>query len=261
MSDPAMPPRDMQRWMERLDRQALRTASVRHPLYFRVGLDRARRVLDVGCGNGAVTRDLALLTEGDVVALDRDADMVSAAKATLANLPNATVRDGDAHALPFRDGEFDLAVCHLLLMWVEDPVRVVAEMARVVRPGGTVLAAMEPDYGGKMHWPENPVVDQVFQGDMIRRKGGDPHAGRKLRAWFVKAGLEPEIGLSNPRVPSCAEDLASYEVERGFYRKALLQNGLIEREIDAWEREYVDSLRSGEQFNFLPLFYALAAKR
>jgi len=256
-----MPPRDVQRWIERLDRQALRTASVRHPLYFRVGLDRAQRVLDVGCGNGAVTRDLAQLTAGEIVAVDHDADMVRAAQTTLEGLPNVSVKEADAKRLPFPDASFDLVVCHLLLMWVDGPVQAIAEMARVCRPGGTILAAMEPDYGGKMHWPENPVVDQVFQGDMIRKKGGDPHAGRKLRAWFVEAGLEPEVGLSNPRVPSCAEDLASYEVERGFYRKALLQGGLTERQIDAWEREYVASLRSGEQFNFLPLFYALAPKR
>lgn len=252
---------ELRRRLERLDRQALRTASVRHPLYFRVRLEDARRVLDVGCGNGAVTRDLALLTRGEVVAVDVDPSMVAAAKETLAPLANVKVQEADGHRLPFADATFDLAVCHLMLMWARDPVKVVRELARVVRPGGIVLAAMEPDYGGKMHWPENPIVDQVFQGKMIQRKGGDPHAGRKLREWFVRAGLEPEVGLSNPRVPSCPEDLSSYEVEKEFYRRALSQNGLGEAQIDAWEKEYLESLRAGVQFNFLPLFYALATKR
>lgn len=256
-----MAAKELQRRIERLDRQALRTASVRHPLYFRVGLERARRVLDVGCGNGAVTKDLALLTRGTVVAVDHDRDMVGTARETLSNLSNVDVREADALKLPFPDAEFDLVVCHLLLMWVKDPVGAVTEMARVTRRGGTVLAAMEPDYGGKMHWPENPVVDQIFQGKMIERKGGDPHAGRKLRGWFVEGGLDVEVGLSNPRVPSCEEDLAAYEVEKEFYRRALVQNGLKPAQIDAWERDYLKSLREGVQFNFLPLFYAIGTKR
>lgn len=256
-----MASKDLQRRVERLDRQALRTAHLRHPLYFRAGLERAGRVLDVGCGNGAVTRDLALLTRGEVVAVDIDAAILEVARDTLQGLPNAKVQAGDALRLPFPDAAFDLVVCNLLLMWVREPARAAAEMTRVTRSGGIVLAAMEPDYGGKMHWPENPVVDQIFEGGMIERKGGDPHAGRKLRGWFVQAGLRPvEVGLSNPHVPSCEEDLASFEHERGFYRRALVQNGLSHAQIDAWEREYLDSLRVGVQFNFLPLFYAIGTK-
>lgn len=255
-----MTPTELRRRLERLDRQALRTAPLRHPLYFRVGLDRAQRVLDVGCGNGAVTRDVAMLTPGEVVALDHDPAMVAAARDTLAPLSNVKVAQGDAHRLDVPDASFDLVVSHLLFMWVKNPEQVAREMARVVRPGGTVLAAMEPDYGGKIHWPENPVVDQIFQGGMIERKGGDPHAGRKLRGWFVRAGLRTEVGLSNPHVPSCEEDLASYELERGFYRKALLQSGLTEAQVGKWEREYVESLRAGVQFNFLPVFYAIGTR-
>jgi SAM-dependent methyltransferase len=251
----------VRRFVERLDRQALRTAVVRHPLYFRAGLVDADRVLDVGCGSGSVTRDLCRLTRGQVIAIDHDPGLVDAAQAALADLANVEVRRADAHRLPFPDDSFDLVVANLLFMWVEDPHQVAREMARVCRPGGRVLASMEPDYGGKVHFPENPVVDQVFQGGMIERKGGDPHSGRKMRTYFVKAGLQTEVGLSNPHIPSCAEDLASYEQEKGFYRRALKEAGLAVAKIDAWERQYLDSLREGTQFNYLPLFYALGTKK
>lgn len=251
----------LRRTIERMDRQALRTAPNRHPLYFRAGLADALRILDVGCGNGAVTHDLCLLTRGGVTAVDRDPSMVAAARLRLEDAPNVEVREADAHRLPFPDGAFDLVVSNLLFMWVREPQAVALEMARVTSAGGRVLASMEPDYGGKVHYPENPVVDQVFQEGMIQRKGGDPHAGRKLRTWFVRAGLETEVGLSNPRIPSCQEDLASYELERGFYRRALADAGLKPAQVDAWEQEYVASLREGVQLNYLPLFYALGTKK
>lgn len=256
---PTTPP--AARFLERLDRQALRTAHIRHPLYFRAGLDRAERVLDVGCGSGSVTRDLCQLTPGRVVAIDHDPGMVEAARTTYGALANLELRVADAHRLPFPDGSFDLVVSNLFFMWAEDPQRAADEMARVTRQGGRVLASMEPDYGGKIHFPENPVVDQVFQERMIKRKGGDPHAGRKLRTYFVRAGLETEVGLSNPAIPSAAEDLESYEREKRFYRRALRDNGLSAAQIDAWEAEYLDSLREGTQFNYLPLFFAIGAKK
>lgn len=245
---------------ERLERQAARTAALRHPLYRKARLAGARRLLDVGCGNGAVTRELARLGRGQVIAVDHDAKMVAAASEALKGLRNVVVRPADAQALPFPDAHFDRVVCNLLLMWLSDPGRAVAEMARVLRPGGALLASMEPDYGGKIHWPESPIVDQIFQGEMIRRKGGDPHAGRKLRKWFVAAGLTTEVGLSNPRIPDCEEDLEAYHHERDFYRRALLQGGLTEAQVAAWEREYVESLRANVQLNYLPLFYAIGRK-
>lgn len=248
------------RFLQRLERQAARTRPLRRPLYRLAGLRRARRVLDVGSGSGHVTRELGRGTRGRVVALDNDPKMLDASRAVLARARNVEVREGDAHELPFADNDFDLVVCNLLLMWAQRPQEVVDEMARVARPGGRVLASMEPDYGGKIHYPENPVVDQVFQGAMIERKGGDPHAGRKLRTWFVTAGLRTDVGLGNPEIPSCEEDLESYALEKTFYRRALRDARLNPRRIDAWERQYVASLRAGTQFNHLPMFYALGQK-
>lgn len=256
-----MKPAELKRRIERLERQALRTSPVRHPLYERARLDQAKSILDVGCGNGAVTRDLARFSAGEVHAVDVDPSMVLAARETLADLKRVKVHEARAEALPFADKTFDAVVANLVLMWIPDPVRALREMGRVAKAGGVVLASMEPDYGGKIHWPENPVIDQIFQGPMIQKKGGDPHAGRKLRGWFVQAGLPVTVGLSNPHVPECAEDLETYGFEKEFYHRALEQAGLKKAQIAAWENEYLGSLRAGVQFNFLPLFYALGTKR
>jgi hypothetical protein len=119
---------------------------------------------------------------------------------------------------------------------------------------------LEPDYGGKLHYPENPKIDPIFAGKAIRDKGGDPHIGRKLRCLFVKARLDTEVGIGNNRIWSCEEDKAYYLHARDFYVTALKNAGLSQKEIDQWEYSYLESLDEGIQLNFFPQFYAIGKK-
>lgn len=242
-------------FQRRLDRQAEATRPHRLQLYLRAGLAGAR-VLDVGCGPGGVTADLAGQARV-VVAADVDPAMVRRARKAV---PAAHVMRADGRTLPFEDASFDAAVCNLVLLWSPQPDRLVAEMARVVRPGGTVLATMEPDYGGKVHFPENPLIDLVFQGEGVRRRGGDPHAGRKLRSHFVAAGLRTEVGIAAPDVLTPEQDLDVFRRNRTYYRRLLAESGFTGQAVDAWEAEYLESLSSGQQLSFLPLFYAIGRK-
>jgi SAM-dependent methyltransferase len=247
-------------FIKKLELQALETAEERFPLYLKVGLKDAHLVLDVGCGSGFVTRDIARLTKGTIVAIDGSVHLLDVAKKILDDYTNTTICNGDAQQLPFTDNTFDLVTCNLLLMWADDPQTVVNEMTRVCKPNGKILASLEPDYGGKIHWPENQKVDTLFAGEAIRKKGGDPHIGRKLRTLFVTAGLETTIGIGNNRIWSCEEDKQYYLHSRDFYIKILREAGLSEKEIDQWEYEFLRSLDEGVQLNFFPQFYAIGIK-
>ena len=247
-------------FIKKLELQALETAEERLPLYLKVGLKDAHLVLDVGCGSGFVTRDIARLTKGTVVAFDGSNALLKVTHTILKDYTNTIICKGDAQALCFKENTFDLVTCNLLLMWADDPQTVVNEMARVVKPKGKILASLEPDYGGKIHWPENKKVDPLFAGEAIRKKGGDPHIGRKLRTLFVTAGLETIIGIGNNRIWSCEEDKQYYLHSRDFYIKILKDAGLSEKEIDQWEYEYLKSLDEGVQLNFFPQFYAIGTK-
>jgi SAM-dependent methyltransferase len=247
-------------FIRKLELQALETAEERLPLYLHVGLKDTHLVLDVGCGSGLVTRDIARLTKGTVVGMDGSAYLLAVARQILGNHQNVILCLGDAQKLPFPENTFDLVTCNLVLMWADDPQEVVCEMARVVKPNGKVLASLEPDYGGKLHWPENPRVDPLFAGEAIGKKGGDPHIGRKLRSLFVTAGLQTTIGIGNNRIWSCEEDKQYYLHSRDFYIKVLKDAGLSEKDIDQWEFEYLKSLDDGIQLNFFPQFYAIGVK-
>jgi len=247
-------------FIQKLELQALETAEERLPLYLEVGLKDATHILDVGCGTGVVTRDIARLTKGMVTGIDGSKEMITVAQSILSPYQNIRLCTGKAEQLPFPDNTFDLVVCNLLFMWVEDPQHVAQEMARVTKAGGRVLASLEPDYGGKIHWPEHPKVDPLFAGDAIRKKYGDPHIGRKLRMLFTRAGLQTTVGIGNSRIWSCEEDKEYYLHARDFYIKVMRDAGLSEKEIDTWEYDFLKSLDEGVQLNFFPQFYAIGVK-
>ena len=99
-------------------------------------------VLEVGCGTGAVTRAIAASEgfDGTVTGIDQSADFIHLARTFAAEegvAERVRFDVADAHELPFPDASFDAVVAHTLISHVRDPLTVLAEAARVVRPGGT----------------------------------------------------------------------------------------------------------------------------
>jgi ubiquinone/menaquinone biosynthesis C-methylase UbiE len=177
-------------WHEQFVRQAQWTQPTRDHLYRRAQLGQAERVLDVGCGTGAITAELARRTRGQVIGIDIDPAMVAFARQCDSG---ARYEQGDALDLPYPDEHFDIVTCHFLLLWLSDPLLGVREMARVTERGGSILVCAEPDYGGRLDWPPLPVRE--WQIDGLRRQGADPVIGRALRHLLVEAGLEPDVGV------------------------------------------------------------------
>ncbi|GAB3735297.1 methyltransferase domain-containing protein [Nocardiopsis nanhaiensis] len=152
-----------------------------------------RSLLDVGCGPGSITVDLARrVAPGRVIAVDASAEAVDQARATAAaeGVDDIDFLVGDVHGLDLPDDTFDVVHAHQVLQHVADPVRALAEMGRVARPGG-VVAACDSDYSA-MHWyPRLPELDawmDLYQR-VARANGGEPDAGRHMLAWAHEAGF------------------------------------------------------------------------
>lgn len=151
------------------------------------------RLLDVGCGPGSVTLDLArLVSPGQVVGCDNATDALDAAREAAAQRADLETRFvvADALDLPFDDGSFDVVHAHQVLHHVSDPVQALREMARVARVGGWV-AAREADYGAMVWFPDVSGLREwrnLYQV-VARANGAEPDAGRRLRSWATGAGL------------------------------------------------------------------------
>jgi SAM-dependent methyltransferase len=237
----------LDQWDQQFSRQAGWTRATRQHLYRRANLLRARRVLDVGSGTGAVTEELAASTRGEVIGLDVDPAMVAYARQRSGR---ANYRLGDAHDLPFPDAWFNVTTCHFVLLWCRDANRVAQEMMRVTRPEGAVLVCAEPDYGGRVDYPDLPLGR--WQMEALRREGADPLLGRKLRGLF-RAG-QAEVGVI-PGLWDLPTLRAEFDREWALWERSLA--GVIPPDELARVRSAdLAAVESGERLVFMPVFYA-----
>ncbi|MFT3889743.1 MAG: methyltransferase domain-containing protein [Arachnia sp.] len=157
------------------------------------------RILDVGAGPGTISADLAQLTQ-HVTLTEISDDVLELSRAYLAErgVTNASFDVQDVHALTYADGTFDVVHAHQVLQHVADPVRALAEMRRVTKPGGLV-AVRDSDYAAFTWYPESPRLDSWLSlyRQTARANGGEPDAGRRLLAWAHQAGFDDVTATSS----------------------------------------------------------------
>ena len=173
-------------WHKRFVQQAAWTGELRGYLFQRAGLPAARRVLEVGCGTGAILSGLA--TGAAVHGLDLESARLTEARR---HAPRAKLVCGNALWLPYASGVFDVTFCHFLLLWVGNPLQALREMKRVTRPGGSILALAEPDYNARMDKPDELARLGRWQTESLQRQGADPAVGSRLPELFRQAGIRP----------------------------------------------------------------------
>ena len=157
------------------------------------GLDDGERVLDVGCGTGSLTFALPQAANvGEVAAFDYSPVFVEEARRRNSD-PRITIQQADACAIPFPDDRFDRALALLVLHFVPDAGRAVAEVRRVVRPGGVVAAAVWDHLGGmpgtRMMWDTVAALDErakLMRGQYFFQPMMRPD---EMRNSFVEHGL------------------------------------------------------------------------
>ncbi len=164
-------------------------------------LEPGAQLLDVGCGPGNITADLArLVSPGEVVGIDASADVVARATASVPEeSTNLRFEVADTYSLPWDDGTFDVVHAHQVLQHLTDPVAALREMRRVLRPGG-LLGVRDADYRAFMWSPSDPLLDRWLElyHQVTDSNRAEADAGRHLLAWVTEAGFtDAEYGTSN----------------------------------------------------------------
>jgi SAM-dependent methyltransferase len=160
----------------------------------RMGLPEAAAVLDVGCGTGVLARALARRPgfAGPISAVDQSPGLIDSAR-RLATEEGVSERIafhvGDVHRLEFAAGEFDVVIAHTLVSHVSDPLVVLQEAARVVRPGGTV-AVFDGDYASWTFGCSDPALGKTMEEGIVAAVVAQPRVRRDMPRLLGQAGLK-----------------------------------------------------------------------
>jgi SAM-dependent methyltransferase len=207
--------------------------------HLRPGLD----LLDVGCGPGTITVDLARrVAPGSVTGVAASADVIEQAAASLAAAdPPVRFEVGDAYHLDLDDRCVDVVHAHQLLQHLTDPVSALVEWRRVLRPGG-LLAVRDSDYAAFAWAPRDPRLDRwlALYHEVTARNRAEADAGRFLLGWVRRAGYDVVAATSSTWTFATPDDRAWWgglwadRVRRSSFAEQALAYGLSDRdELDA----------------------------
>ena len=237
-------------WHRRYLQQASWTRDLRAYLFKQAGLDEASRVLEVGCGTGAILAELP--TQKSLHGLD--IEPVALAQCRIYS-SHAVLVQGDALQLPYMSKTFDIVYCHFLLLWVEDPLQALLEMKRVTRKDGYMLAFAEPDYTARVDEPRELIPLGQWQAESLRRQGADPELGRRLGDLFFRAGIELlETGtIQGAESEPSAED---WETEWAVLESDLAGLGISSVDIHKMKHLDRQARLRGERTLHVPTYFA-----
>lgn len=218
-------------------------------------------VLDVGCGNGLMTSELsrAVGQDGFVTGIDPSASMLTSAKAHCQDQANVSFVETTAHNMPFQDQSFDGAVSVQVFEYIDDVPAALAEIHRVLKPGGRVVI-------GGTHWDtlawysrnrdrmqtmlsiwDNHLIDRETPAklpDLMRKAGFTFDHTRQIS--FCDTQLRADgIAMMGVKL------IEAYAVQSGT---------LSESEAREWSQEQFDLQREGQFFFSLSHFICVAQK-
>lgn len=196
----------MNNWHKRYSQQANWTAELRGYIFEQLGLEKNTRLLEIGCGTGAILEQMHTPAFG----LDLQLAPLQEAKE---RAPTSPLTCADTISLPYADSSFDMVFSHFLWLWLPNPQAALAEMMRITRAGGHIIAFAEPDYTQRVDKPATLEKLGVWQRDALQKQGADPAMGAKLAELFHGAGMQiVETGAISISERS-SFDLSDWELE------------------------------------------------
>jgi SAM-dependent methyltransferase len=232
--------------------QAEWLAPSRQYLYRKIGLARHERILDFGCGSGVITEEIRGICGRPVLGVDRDPAMAAfAAK----EYPQNHFLAADENELLKQGLAFDLIVISFVLMWQAEPLHFLQKIKKLLKEKGILLILAEPDYGGRIDFPDElNFLKEIFSGHISSQKG-DPFVGRKLKTLLLESGWQAEVGLASHLDFPDRYDAAIWEEEWRFWQELAALPAATVKKIQRLEKK---AAGYQQRLVLFPIFYAIA---
>jgi SAM-dependent methyltransferase len=246
--------------LERLGFQHKAWVKEAYELFERAGLGAGDVVLDLGCGPGFTTLELAHVVGpgGRVIGRDVSARFLETLRRECARFGFAHVEPslGPVEELALADGSLDAAYARWLFCWLADPMPALARVARALRPGGRLLLQEYVDWGAMRLLPHAPAFARAVEGALASWKAGGVTIDFAARAPELapRCGLELEHFHPRARLGR-AGSLEWCWIEKFFrsYLPRVVERGLLtERELEAWRREWDERAAAGASWVMTP---------
>ena len=171
-------------WQKRFIEQLKWNEELRDYLYNKINIRYRKKVLEIGCGTGALLTELGSKFDLELCGMDINGDRLNIAKKELKQRNiKAKLYHMDILNNEFQDSDFDVIVTNCLFLWIRDLNKIFEEIYRILSDKGVLLIFAEPDYGGLIEHPNVNLKAALFSN--LISEGADPEAGRKLNQFFI----------------------------------------------------------------------------
>ncbi|HSM25509.1 MAG TPA: class I SAM-dependent methyltransferase [Anaerolineaceae bacterium] len=244
---------DYEFWAARYQSQAQWTEQTRQFILKQINLPTQAKILEVGCGSLAVLKGYEIIGH-QTFGVDIDYSILKYSKQqTKSGLINS-----DGYSLPLNDEIFDLCFCHYLLLWLQEPAKLLQEMKRVTKDNGWICCFAEPDYLSRIDAPSPLDKLGEIQNQSLIQQGINLTAGREVTGWLSEINLT-SINWGIIAANQSANTMHSDSDEWTTIKKDI--DSLIPlEEIDMYRRIVQDAQSRGIHVLFIPTFYAYAQK-
>jgi SAM-dependent methyltransferase len=227
----------------------------RQYIYRKIALAKCKNILEIGCGYGHLLKELSQFSNLEIYGIDTSRIAV---EQNICRCDNVHIQLADACHLPFQKNFFDAIICNYLFMWLQKPIIALKEAHRVLKPNGWFIFAGEPDFNGRIDYPDSFKWSTMISEKIYSLKG-DPNVGSKLPYLFAESNFSLiEYGCAS-NVWYGKKLLESWQDEKQFVQWVIEDNPNFN--LDKIETEELIIRKAQQRIIFSPTFWAIGRKK